>query len=133
MAAWFTIDGLNEFKVALQQLPAELKGGATTIVLEAAAHARDEIVAAYPQGPTGNLKKGVRMFVKNIGPFGVSAQVRSTAPHAWLYEHGRCRWGSVTTPPAFVFIPTMERTRRAMYHQLATLMRNAGLTVSEGI
>jgi hypothetical protein len=132
MSATLEIRGLDEFKAQLLNLPAYLGSQAAPIVVQHGREAEAAIVAAYP-AVTGNLKRGVKLTVLNSGSHGATVKVRSGAPHAWLYEHGRCRWGSVTTPPAFVFIPTMERTRRAMYHQLATLMRNAGLTVSEGI
>ena len=68
-------------------------------MLDAAHAAQAEIAAAYPIGPEGrfdngkpikpgNLRRGVKVVVKEIGPYGVAAQVRSTAPHAWLFEHG---------------------------------------------
>jgi hypothetical protein len=76
--------------------------------------------------------------VKEIGPFKVAAQVKSAAPHGWLYEHGtqarhtKRGWGrgSMPQPPQPVFIPTMIRHRRALYGQLANLIRESGLTVT---
>jgi hypothetical protein len=130
MSVSFEIRGLDQLIRDLQQLPTELKGDATTIVIDAAHHAQAEIVAAYPH-VTGNLKRGVKVGVEAIGPAGVSATVRSSAPHAWLYEHGRSRWGEISDPPAPVFIPTMMRTRRAMYAQLARLLEQHGLDVTE--
>jgi hypothetical protein len=126
----FEIRGLDQLIRDLQQLPTELKGDATTIVIDAAHKAQAEIVAAYPV-VTGNLRRGVKVGVKVIGPEGVNAVVRSSAPHAWLYEHGRSRWGEVSDPPAPVFIPTMMRMRRAMYAQLARLLEQHGLDVTE--
>jgi hypothetical protein len=130
MSVSFEIRGLDQLIRDLQQLPTELKGDATTIVIDAAHKAQAEIVAAYP-AVTGNLKRGVKVGVEAIGPAGVSATVRSSAPHAWLYEHGRSRWGEISDPPAPVFIPTMMRTRRAMYGQLARLLEQHGLSVTE--
>jgi hypothetical protein len=130
MAAWFEFQGLNELIADLRHLPAELKGEATSIVMDRAIAAQADIVSQYPQGPTGNLKHGVKVLVRAIGPHGVSAQVRSSAPHAWLWEHGRCRWGEISDPPAPVFIPTMMRHRRAMYAQLAALLERHGLRVT---
>ena len=95
-------------------------------MLDAAHTAQAEIVGAYPE-VTGNLKRGVKVTVEAIGPHGVAAKVRSSAPHAWLYEHGRSRWGEISDPPAPVFIPTMMRTRRAMYGRLAQLLEQHGL------
>ena len=81
-------EGIAELKHALENLPTELKGQATAIVSTRRTRRRTTSIAQYPTGPTGNLKKGVKVTVKEIGPFGVAAQVRSAAPHAWLYEFG---------------------------------------------
>jgi len=137
MPATLTIQGIAELKDALGRLPAELKGQATGIVVEAAYGAQAEIVAAYPKGPTGKLKKGVKVKVQEIGPYSVAAQVRSSAPHGWLYEHGtqprktKRGWNRGTMPaPEAVFIPAMIRYRRAMYLKLAELIRATGLIVT---
>jgi len=134
MSAQLELRGIAELKDALGKLPSELKGQATGIVIEAAYSAQRDIVAAYPQGPTGKLKKGVKVKVQEIGPYSVAAQVRSTAPHGWLYEYGtQARQtkkgknrGTMPTPAA-VFIPAMIRYRRAMYLKLAELIRSTGL------
>lgn len=130
MSVSFELRGLQELQDALRELPTHLKGAATAIVVEAAHQAQAEIVGQYPQGPTGNLKHGVKVVIKALGPHGVSAQVRSTAPHAWLWEHGRCRWGEISDPPVPVFIPTMLRQRRAMEGQLVALLEAQGLDVT---
>jgi hypothetical protein len=137
MSAALTIRGIAELKDALGRLPTELKGQATQIVLDSAYAAQAEIVAAYPQGPTGHLKKGVKVRVQEIGPYSVAAQVRSSAPHGWLYESGtrprktKRGWNRGTMPnPPDVFIPAMVRYRRAMYLKLADLIRATGLIVT---
>jgi hypothetical protein len=137
MSAALTIRGIAELKDALGRLPTELKGQATQIVLDSAYAAQAEIVAAYPQGPTGHLKKGVKVRVQEIGPYSVAAQVRSSAPHGWLYESGtrprktKRGWNRGTMPnPPDVFIPAMIRYRRAMYLKLADLIRSTGLIVT---
>jgi hypothetical protein len=137
MPATLTIQGIAELKDALGRLPAELKGQATGIVVEAAYGAQAEIVAAYTKGPTGKLKKGVKVKVQEIGPYSVAAQVRSSAPHGWLYEYGTVArktkrgWNRGTMPNApDVFIPAMIRYRRAMYLKLAELIRSTGLIVT---
>jgi len=144
--AWFEIEGLNEFKANLRNLPATLTGGATQIILDAAHEAAADIRAQYPTGPKrrrypgGALKKGVHVVIAAIGPHGVAAQVRSSAPHAWLYEHGSSARhymghsrGAMPKPPTPVFIPTMIKHRRAMYLKLAALLRLQGLTVTEDL
>jgi hypothetical protein len=136
MPASLTFHGILELKQALADLPAQLKGQATAIVLDNAHAAADDIRNQYPQ-KTGNLRKGVRVVVKEIGPLGVAAQVRSAAPHAHLWEfgtearHTKLGWnrGRMKAPPAPVFIPTMMRYRRLMYDKLAAIIEAVGLTV----
>jgi hypothetical protein len=143
MNATLSLEGIAELKDALARLPAELKGQATGLVVDAAYAAQRDIVNQYPIGPGnettgykgGNLKKGVKVTVKEIGPFAVAAQVKSGAPHAWLYEFGTtarsyrgANRGSM--PPHYVFISTMVRHRRALYAKLAEICRAAGLTVT---
>ena len=138
MSVELKLSGILELKQALANLPAELKGQATGIVMETAYAAADDIQNQYHQG-TGNLKKGVRVVVKEIGPVGVAAQVRSTAPHAPLYEFGTVARHYVTKygvrkavgamPPRPVFIPTMIKYRRLLYAKLAALIQSHGLTV----
>ena len=132
MSATLEIRGLAELQEALRQLPDYLGSHGAAIVEQHGREAQAAIIAAYPKGPTGNLKQGVKLIVKHTGVHGATVQVRSSAHHAWLWEHGRSRWGQISDPPAPVFIPVMERTRRSMYTQLAALMRNAGLTVVQG-
>jgi hypothetical protein len=138
-----SIQGIAELKDALGRLPAELKGQATQIVLDTAYAAQADIVSQYPQGATGNLKKGVKVFIREVGPYAVAAQVRATAPHSWWHEHGtelrhretkkkasRGVMFSKKGPPRPVFIPTMIRYRRAMYAKLAALIQSTGLVVT---
>jgi hypothetical protein len=137
MSTTLEIRGLEDLKAALRHLPAALASAATPIVIGAAQAARADIVAQYPQGPTGNLKQGVRVELKAANAAGVIAIVKSTARHAWIYEHGTqtrqttlgANRGRMPAPPAPVFIPTMMRTRRAMYAQLGALLEAQGLTV----
>jgi hypothetical protein len=137
MPAQLKLSGILELKEALANLPVQLKGQATGIVLDTAHAAADDIRNQYPIGPTGNLRKGVKVQVKEIGPVGVAAQVRSAAPHAHLWEfgtearHTKLGWrrGRMKAPPRPVFIPTMMRYRRLMYQKLAVMLEAAGLTV----
>jgi hypothetical protein len=142
-SATLTIQGIAELKYELGKLVPELKGEATSIVIDTAYAAAEDIRSQYPQGETGNLKKGVKVTVKEIGPFAVAAQVKSTAPHAWWFEHGHELTKKRETKkkagrgimfshkglPRPVFIPTMIRYRRAMYQKLAALIRSTGLKV----
>lgn len=137
MSTTLEIRGLDDLKAALRALPTTLVSAATPIVIGAAQAARADIVAQYPQGPTGNLKKGVRVELKSANKDGVVAIVKSTARHAWIYEHGTqarhtklgASRGVMPAPPTPVFIPTMMRARRAMYAQLGALLEAQGLAV----
>jgi hypothetical protein len=148
--ATLTIQGLAELKHALANLPQELKGQATQIVLDTAYAAAKDVESQYPIGPgtskngrkipPGQLRKGVKVFPLAVGAFAVAAQVRSTSPHAWWHENGwklkpretRKKWSrgtmfGVKGVPRPVFVPTMIRHRRVMYQKLAMLLESVGL------
>jgi hypothetical protein len=140
MPVQLTIKGIDDLKRALADLPPQLKGDATVIVLDSAHSAAADIRSQYPKGLTGNLQKGVKVRVQEVGPLSVAAQVRNTAPHAHLWEfgtearHTKLGWnrGVMKRPPAPVFIPTMIRYRNVMYEKLAAIIEAKGLTVKRG-
>ena len=140
MPVQLTIKGIDDLKRALADLPPQLKGEATVIVLDNAHAAAADIKGQYPKGLTGNLQKGVKVRVQEVGPLSVAAQVRNTAPHAHLWEfgtearHTKLGWnrGVMKRPPAPVFIPTMIRYRNVMYEKLAAIIEAKGLTVKRG-
>ena len=132
--------GLDELRKALLRLPAELTAEAAAIVNEAADAAAVEIRAAYPEGETGNLRKGVRVRSEtgHGGPFTVRRVVRSTAAHANIFEvgtkvrsnkHGANRG---FMPGANIFVPVVTRRRRVMFTDLIRVVEEAGLDVRGG-
>lgn len=132
------MEGLEEFRQALRQLPAELQAEATTIVRTAATNAKGQIVANYPEGPTGNLKAGVTVEL-NSTKFGSSGIVRSRAKHAWIFEHGTKqrrtakganRGAMPKAPESEAMIPIVVRARAAMVRELIALVKRAGFEVS---
>lgn len=131
-------DGIEELREALRALPHELTEEAVGIVFTAAEEAKSEIVVAYPEGPTGNLKKRVRVTQRR-SRFAMSAVVSSSAPHAHLYEFGSQVRRVTSTgqnagamPAKATFIPVMQRKRRKMYEELiAVLVRNGLLVTGE--
>jgi len=143
MSADLTWIGLDELKAALKNLPADLTELAEAIVTEAANGAAAEIRAAYPEGETGNLRRGVRVSAKTGGKlssqFGVGRVVRSTAPHAWIFETGPqtrynvSRNGVLLAKPAHrgfmpganIFVPVAQRWRRDMYEDLTAVVDQA--------
>lgn len=131
-------DGLNEFQQALRQLPKELTGEAAEIVQRHAEASARTVQANYPQGPTGNLKSGVRVE-PDRSPFGVRGVVRSRAKHAHLFEFGtntrRTSKGAdrgrmPKASESHAAIPVFIRERRKMVEALIELVKRAGFEVS---
>ena len=136
------LEGLEQFKADLRNLPSELAGEGGGIVTSAAQSAVAEIVAGYPEGPprknkvSGGLKRGVKMTLETSA-FGTIAVVRSTARHSHLWEFGTqvrnfqgANRGAMPEPVRPNFIPVMQRRRKAMYDALKGLLTRAGLVVS---
>lgn len=135
MSAGFTFIGLDELRTALLNLPAELTAQAVGIVSAAADDAAAEIKAAYPEGETGNLKRGVRVGTRGGGDHTVRRVVRSTAPHATLFETGTqtrqtaLGYNRGFMPGANIFVPVVVRRRRVMFEALVAIVEQAGLDV----
>ena len=137
------IDGLTSYLFELRNLPTELKAEAAGIVLDTAEAAADEIRRTYPEEShtqywTGKLRDGVKVKVVDAGQFGAKARVLSTAPHAYLYEHGTNGkkrktskgYNRGASPAHWTLIPISIRHRNAMYPKLAALLEERGATVT---
>lgn len=128
--------GLTELKAALRSLPADLARLGNVIVSAHTQAAYDSIRALYPE-VTGTLKQRMRIDIEQSA-FGTIGRVRSTAPHAWLYENGSqtrqtaLGYNRGAMPPNNVFIPEAIRKRRAMVQQLIQLVNDQGLQVTGG-
>lgn len=136
MSVELTWIGLDELKAALFNLPADLTAKAAGIVTESAEAAAAEIRAAYPEGDTGNLRRGVKVGTKGArGAHTVRRVVRSTAPHATLFETGTqtrqtaLGYNRGFMPGANIFVPVVVRRRRAMQEDLVRIVEQAGLDV----
>jgi len=136
MSVELTWIGLEELKKALLDLPADLSARAAGIVEESAEAAAAEIRDAYPEGDTGNLRRGVKVGTKGgRGEFTVRRVVRSTAPHATLFETGTqtrqtaLGYNRGFMPGANIFVPVVVRRRRAMQEDLVWIVEQAGLDV----
>src|SRR5688572_6115378 len=129
------MEGLTQLQAALRALPEELVQDASAIVQAHATDAKQQIQAAYPEGPTGNLKRGVTVNTA-ASRGGTAAIVRSRAPHAWMYENGsgsrQNRRGANRgrTPAAPTFIPIAMQALRRMVQALIDLVQKAGLVVT---
>lgn len=136
MSARVTFDGLAEFRAQLRHLPEALKAEGAEIVLRRARVAEARAKAAYQKHRrSGHLADGVVLVVESTGAFGAAVVVKSTALHAVIFENGsqvrHNRRGAYrgSMPPGNVFVPIMVQERRAMYGELAEMMRRNGLEV----
>jgi len=136
----FYWQGLPELRAALRALPRQLAGDATAYI-RAAAHGTGATVGAhYPVGPRrkgkpgGTLKSRVKV-TEEVSAFGAIATVRSTAPHASLFEYGTGArsyrgWNRGRMPAGRTMARAAIPRRRAMYQQLIALVRRAGFEVT---
>jgi hypothetical protein len=133
------IDGFDELRAALLKLPDDLAQEGEGIVERHATAAKDEIVRQYTaHHHTGNLEKHVSLKIDRTGSAGVVGTLKSTSPHASLFEFGtQVRHTAAganrgASPPHAVFIPTVIRERRAMTTDLVELVKKAGFEVTGG-
>ena len=127
--------GFDELREALRNLPDHLAAEGGAIVNAATDAFMAEVEAAYPVGPTGNLKRGLRKLQKSSGRYGVIYQVKNVAKHAWIFENGsqtrRSRSGNPSPmPPGHIFVPAAIRHRARMYRNLANMLEREGLLVT---
>lgn len=129
--------GMDAFRNHLRSLPEDLKRESSVIVEAQAREAARDVQTGYPEGPTGNLKRGVTVQVDRSGLF-AGALVRSRAPHASLFESGTKRRettkganrGVMPKPPASQrAIPKFIRARARMTQALIEVVRRAGFEV----
>jgi hypothetical protein len=136
MSSKLVLEGLDGFRAALRQLPQELAQEAGDIVSGAATTAGEQIQRAYGE-KTGRLRRGVKV-TQEQAQFGARAIVRSTAPHASIYEYGtkqrrNSKGANRGTMPAFhAAIPIIVGARKSMVSKLVQLVRRAGFQV-EGV
>jgi len=130
--AW---EGLTELRQALRRLPDDLRADALPIVEAAADVSETQARQAYPRR-TGKLRLGLKQTVLSAGRFGVSIRLANTAPHAFMFEYGtQARHNALgknlgAMPAGHVFVPVVERNRRAMYERLKAMLIANGLTVT---
>ena len=133
------INGLEEFKAALRQLPDELTNEAAVIVQAHAEAAYREMDAKYAQHEyTGHLRAGLSVMQNYTGGrFAVRWVVRNRALHAYWAEHGtEVRHTAKGTSrgrmrPLHIFIPIAIRKRQLMVNALVGVVRKAGFQISD--
>lgn len=139
MSVKLNLEGFNELRAALQALPEEMKAKADFIVTKYASIARNEIQGGYPRGPTGNLQSRVTVTANAGRRVSAVSIVKSTAPHAWIFEHGTvnritrkgARRGKMpAAPSAEAMIPKVIRLRAQMVAELIELVESQGFEVT---
>jgi hypothetical protein len=116
--------GFRELRAELQEFPTGIRDESAPIMLRGARRAENAIRTAYPMGPTGNLKKGVKVLARLAEGIAVFFKVAATAPHTHLYE-----FGTVKQPARPTFYPIANRERRAAVLEVAALVESKGLEV----
>lgn len=84
MSASLTLTGMRELLTQMEQLPVGLEAAAGTVVRASAYGAANELRSALALGPTGNLRRGVRVERLDVSRY----RVISGAPHAFINEEG---------------------------------------------
>lgn len=117
MTAQFTFDGLDEVRAALKSAPEALRRELVPEVNALVESLASEVTSAYPIGPTGNLRKGVRLTRVADAAGLLVGRVATTAPHSRIYEGGtvprqnKRRANRGVMPAANIFIPAAIRHR----------------------
>ena len=117
---------LDEWRAQFAAEPAALGAGAELPIQSAAEQAAQALASAYPTGPTGNLKAGVRVVEPPAPSAAVAAAiVSSSAPHAHLYEYGTIYARSNPT-----FFPITDRYGVVAWRDVDRMVRSRGYSVS---
>jgi hypothetical protein len=130
------MEGLDALRLALRNLPATLTEEASDVVDDATEITASSLRQSYPLGDTGNLRAGVTATVER-NRFGVVGVVKSTSPHAHLWEFGtqnrRTHQGwnrGLVGEHRDGLVPIAQRNRRRMNGTLVELVRSAGFEVT---
>ena len=83
-------DGLDALRAMLKGMPMILAPQVKALANAHAGAAASTLRAAYPIGPTGNLRAGVRLD-QRAAKGGSATVLVSAAPHAWIFERGTVR------------------------------------------
>jgi len=137
MSSTLRLEGLDELRRALRDLPEDLTREADAVVRSHADECQRLVQAAYPS-VSGNLARGVTVE-HNASKFHTSAIVKSRARHAHLFEFGTQKRRTLSganrgsMPAAQVdraMLPIVIRLRKRMVEGLITVVEKAGLKVT---
>ena len=135
--------GLEEYRAQLRAMPRECVNEAARIVEGAANAAYVKVSTVYGNHRyTGRLQDRLKIVTINAGELRTGKDLRSNAPHAWLFDNGtQARhwksgkstgkmWGH--TPPTHIFVRTVVAERRRATQKLKDMvLRHGASTVTE--
>lgn len=133
----FQFEGMDELRQALRDLPNQLKAEVAPIVDKTLRNCAAELKAEYAKGPTGNLRKGVR--IERDSP--LSGRVRATAPHTHLYEFGTAARQATSKKGANrgrmpkrgpVLVPVAVKHRAAMLRDCEEVLNRPRPAIGDG-
>lgn len=135
MSVHVLLDGLDELRQALRDMPAELTNDALAIVASAADDTASEVRSVYPSGPMRNDVVVVDRSRQHQARFVVES--RSEAAVWWEFgtenrttQQGWNR-GAAPAHPDVAVLAIAKRHRAPMRAQLIALVERAGFTVTE--
>lgn len=130
------LEGFDELRAGLRALPRDMARDARTRVYAAANGAAEDLRGSYPE-KSGNLRRGVKVTLKDED-FAVEATVKSTSPHAHLWEFGTqvrrtqrlLNRGSAPAHFNQGLVGIAQRHRRALNEDLKDIVRKSGFDVT---
>jgi hypothetical protein len=131
------LNGLADLMAALRKLPADLAQEAADLIDDTVEITASSLIQSYPLGDTGNLRKGVKKKITR-SQFGAVGEVKSTSPHAHLWEFGtqnrqtRQGWnrGKLKAQYNRGLVGISLRERKKLNAKLIDLVRKAGFEVT---
>jgi HK97 gp10 family phage protein len=138
MASKFVIEGIDDFREQLRNLPEHLRREASNIATGEANAAAVEVRTKYGQHRhSGKLQDSVEVVeTKNAGQFGVGLTVVANQWYAILLEwgveaerHTAMNWDRGKMPAQHLFVPIMQKRRKVMERSLKRLLEDQGFEV----
>ena len=127
------LDGLEELRAALRDLPKALQAEAEEIVFESANEAADDLRAGY--AGHGDLADQVEVQQLKGGSAFAGSIVTNKSKLAYIFENGtQVRHTSIGANrglirPMHVFIPAVIKRRAEMYDRLRVMLQDHGMKV----
>lgn len=122
MSASLRFAGLKELMATLKVSGQIAADGVRSTVQQTANEFAKQARADTRVGPTGNLRRGIKVKEKRQSTNVVEFEVRNTAPHAHLYEYGFMhKNGNRHIPGNFVFAKA-GGTRRRMHDRIGQIL-----------